>query len=72
MKALLDTNIIIHRESPHVKNLSIGILFSWLDKVRYEKCIQVTGDRHLSHTKSEEILGDTFSVFGIPFEKIEK
>ena len=39
MKALLDTNIIIHRETPNVRIHSIGTLFNWLDKVRYEKCI---------------------------------
>jgi predicted nucleic acid-binding protein len=39
MKALLDTNIIIHRETPHVRNLSIGTLFKWLDKAKYTKCI---------------------------------
>ena len=40
MKALLDTNIIIHRESasPSV-NQDIGILFKWLDKSKYTKCI---------------------------------
>ena len=39
MKALLDTNIIIHRETPNVRNLSIGTLFKWLDKAHYEKCV---------------------------------
>jgi len=39
MKALLDTNIIIHRETPNVRNLSIGTLFKWLDKAKYTKCV---------------------------------
>lgn len=39
MKALLDTNIIIHREAGRVANQDIGILFKWLDKVKYQKCI---------------------------------
>jgi hypothetical protein len=40
MKALLDTNIIIHRESgSSAINQDIGILFKWLDKVKYSKCI---------------------------------
>ncbi|MDR1973849.1 MAG: hypothetical protein LBQ31_04150 [Bacteroidales bacterium] len=39
MKALLDTNIVIHRETPNVRNLSIGTLFKWLDKARYAKCV---------------------------------
>ena len=39
MKALLDTNIIIHRENTQATNYSIGLLFYWLDKMHYEKCI---------------------------------
>lgn len=39
MKALLDTNILIHRESSHVVNEDIGVLFGWLDRMKYEKCV---------------------------------
>lgn len=39
MKALLDTNIIIHRENVKATNYGIGLLFYWLDKLSYEKCI---------------------------------
>ena len=39
MRALLDTNIDIHREAPRGVNQSIGTLFKWLDKARYEKCV---------------------------------
>jgi predicted nucleic acid-binding protein len=39
MKALLDTNIIIHRETSNVRNLSIGTLFKWLDKAKFIKCV---------------------------------
>jgi predicted nucleic acid-binding protein len=39
MKALLDTNIIIHREAGRVTNQDIGILFKWLDKAKYQKII---------------------------------
>lgn len=39
MKALLDTNIIIHRENIQATNYSIGLLFYWLDKLHYDKCI---------------------------------
>lgn len=39
MKALLDTNIIIHRETSNIIDRSIGTLFRWLDKVKYIKCI---------------------------------
>lgn len=39
MKALLDTNIIIHREASKVINEDIGMLFRWLDELKYDKCI---------------------------------
>lgn len=39
MKALLDTNIIIHRESGKIVQQDIGILFRWLDRAKYIKCI---------------------------------
>ncbi len=39
MKALLDTNIIIHREAATVISQDIGLLYRWLDRGRYSKCI---------------------------------
>ena len=39
MKALLDTNIIIHREASRVISQDIGILYRWLDRGKYTKCI---------------------------------
>lgn len=39
MKALLDTNIIIHREASKIVNKDIGQLFLWLDKLKFTKCI---------------------------------
>ena len=39
MKALLDTNIVIHRETNKVINQDIGTLFKCLDKGKYTKCI---------------------------------
>jgi predicted nucleic acid-binding protein len=39
MRALLDTNIIIHREAPRGINQDIGMLFKWLDRAGYSKCI---------------------------------
>ncbi|MCL1972388.1 MAG: hypothetical protein FWG57_05300 [Endomicrobia bacterium] len=38
-KALLDTNIIIHREASKVIDQSIGTLFKWLDRTKLTKCI---------------------------------
>ncbi len=72
MKALLDTNIIIHRESTRVLNQDIGILFNWLDKAKYTKCIHpitleeikknsnhLTADTILVKLESYEILKTT-------------
>lgn len=59
MKALLDTNIIIHRETPNVKNLSIGTLFKWLDKVHYEKCVHPVTVTELNSNSNL----DTRSIF---------
>jgi len=39
MKALLDTNIVIHRENRRVSNYSIGHLYRWLDILKYNKVI---------------------------------
>jgi len=39
MKVLLDTNIVIHREASRILNVDIGILFRWLDKGKYTKCV---------------------------------
>ena len=39
MKALLDTNILIHREAPVVVKQDIGILFRWLDRLSIEKWV---------------------------------
>ena len=51
MKALLDTNIIIHRENIKVTNKSIGILYYWLDKLKYEKCIHPYSEQELRKFK---------------------
>ena len=39
MRILLDTNIIIHREASRIYNQDIGLLFNWIDKLHYEKCV---------------------------------
>ena len=38
-RALLDTNILIHREASAVVRDDIGTLFRWLDRLNYEKCV---------------------------------
>lgn len=55
MRALLDTNIIIHREAPVGVNQSIGALFKWLDKAGYEKCIHPITINELKKHGNEKI-----------------
>lgn len=54
MKALLDTNIIIHRETPNVINQSIGTLFKWLDRTHYTKCVHSITVEELEKNTNEE------------------
>lgn len=54
LKALLDTNIIIHRENNRLTNDSIGVLYNWLDKLHYSKCIhQCSIDEIHKHKDNE-------------------
>ena len=39
MRVLLDTNVVIHRENKRVSNYSIGHLFRWIDRLKYDKVI---------------------------------
>lgn len=39
MRVLLDTNIVIHRETSAIVKDDIGYLFKWLDDLKYVKCI---------------------------------
>jgi hypothetical protein len=38
-RALLDTNVLIHREARTVVRDDIGTLFRWLDQLKYDKCV---------------------------------
>ena len=55
MRALLDTNIVIHREAPSGVDQSIGTLFKWLDKGGYEKCIHPITVEELEKHGNEKI-----------------
>ena len=52
MRALLDTNIIIHRESLQVTNYSIGRLYYWLDRLHYEKLLHPFSVNELRKTNN--------------------
>lgn len=61
MRVLLDTNIIIHREASVVVNEDIGVLFRWLDELKYDKVIHpvTVGEIENYRTKG---LSDTFKI----------
>jgi predicted nucleic acid-binding protein len=56
MRALLDTNIIIHRETSKIVNDNIGTLFKWLDKLQYIKNVHpLTLDELKRHSDIEVV-----------------
>lgn len=55
MRILLDTNIVIHREANTIVNSSIGILFRWLDRLKYEKCVHPITIAEINRHKDERV-----------------
>ncbi|MGO9139722.1 MAG: PIN domain-containing protein [Syntrophales bacterium] len=55
MKALLDTNILIHREAPVVVHQDIGKVFLWLDRLGYEKCIHPISVEEIQHHEDHRV-----------------
>ena len=68
MKALLDTNIIIHREASRVISPDIGTLFKWLDKGKYTKCIHPITVEEINKNVNK----DTAHAFSVKLESYEK
>ena len=59
MRILLDTNIIIHRENKRVTNYSIGHLFRWIDRLKYDKVIHpftITEIQKYRDTETQETI----------------
>ena len=70
MKALLDTNIIIHREASRVINQDIGILYRWLERGKYTKCIHSLTIKEIENHKNTKIV-ETFHIKLDSYECIE-
>ena len=70
MKALLDTNIIIHREANKIVSQDIGILYRWLDRGKYTKCIHSATINEIKKNPNKETV-DTFMVKLDSYEVIE-
>ncbi|MEO6728422.1 MAG: PIN domain-containing protein [Candidatus Dojkabacteria bacterium] len=56
MRILLDTNIIVHREASKVYNQDIGLLFNWLDKMHFEKCVHPVSIEEISTYKNADVV----------------
>lgn len=56
MRVLLDTNIIIHRETSKIYNQDIGKLFHWLDKTQSSKIIHPLSIAEISSHQDDEIV----------------
>lgn len=68
MKALLDTNIIIHREANRAVNRDIGTLFKWLDKGKYTKFIHPVSVEEIEKNLNK----DTVNTFKIKLDSYER
>ncbi|MBS2214009.1 hypothetical protein KEM09_21550 [Carboxylicivirga mesophila] len=61
MRALLDTNIVIHREASRILNVDIGVLFRWLDKGKYVKCVHPVTVQEIEKNSNQKTV-DTLSI----------
>lgn len=55
LRVLLDTNILIHREAPVIVRQNIGLLFNWLDRLKYEKYVHPVSMREIEQHKDERV-----------------
>ena len=56
MRILIDTNIIIHREANRVVNEDIGLLFNWLDRLKFDKCVHPLTIEEISGHQDENVV----------------
>jgi len=70
MKALLDTNIIIHREASRVINQDVGILYRWLERAKYTKCVHSLTVSEIEKYKNKEAV-DTLQIKLDSYERID-
>lgn len=68
-RILLDTNIIIHRETEKVINPDIGKLFNWLDKINAKKFIHPVSVEEVNKLKNKN-KRQTFNVKLDAYEKL--
>ncbi len=61
MRVLLDTNILIHREAATVVRDDIGLLFQWLDTLKFEKCFHPASRAEIEKHRDSRVR-DTFKT----------
>ena len=72
MKTLLDTNIIIHREANRIISQDIGLLYRWLERGQYTKCIhsitieKINKNSNNETVKTSLVKMDNYEVIEIP------
>lgn len=67
MKALIDTNILIHRETKNPVVEDIGTLFYWLGKLKYTTCIHPITQAEILSNKNQ----DAVKAFAIKMRSYE-
>ncbi len=70
MKALLDTNIIIHREASRIINQDVGILYRWLERAKYTKCVHSLTLSEIEKYKNQQTI-EAFQIKLDSYEQIE-
>jgi len=70
MKALLDTNIIIHREASRVLNQDVGILYRWLERAKYTKCVHSLTVSEIEKYKNQQTV-ESFQIKLDSYERID-
>ena len=55
-REILDTNIIIHRETKQVINEDIGLLFNWLDRTKVKKSIHPVTVSEIENHKDKDLV----------------
>jgi len=56
MRILLDTNIVIHRESNFAHNEDIGLLFNWIDRLNHEKCVHPLSIKEIENYRDDQVV----------------
>lgn len=71
MRALIDTNILIHRETKTPVVQDIGTLFYWLGKLKYTVCIHPITKQEILSNKNKEAV-KAFTIKMLSYELLKE